>query len=207
MDGFIPAANMSFSQSVLYIFFVFNAIGEIPVFVSLLARYSHKKQIKIIIRELVIALVVLLCFAFFGKRMLEALQISTYTIGMGGGLLLIIIALNMIFPKLEHANKKDLHGHEPFIIPLAIPGLAGPATIAAMFILSAQVGPLVTAGALLIAWIPSLILLLAASFIKRVLGDKGILAVEKIGGMIIILLGIEMFTKGVIDLVKAKFAL
>ena len=207
MYGFIPAANMSFSQSVLYIFFVFNAIGEIPVFVSLLARYSHKKQIKIIIRELVIALVVLLCFAFFGKRMLEALQISTYTIGMGGGLLLIIIALNMIFPKLEHANKKDLHGHEPFIIPLAIPGLAGPATIAAMFILSAQVGPLVTAGALLIAWIPSLILLLAASFIKRVLGDKGILAVEKIGGMIIILLGIEMFTKGVIDLVKAKFAL
>ncbi|HEU64795.1 MAG: hypothetical protein KR126chlam4_00089 [Candidatus Anoxychlamydiales bacterium] len=205
MDIMIPSEKMSFIQSAIYIFFVFNSIGEIPVFVSLLARYSHKKQIKIIIRELLIALVVLLAFAFFGKNMLQALQISTSTIGIGGGLLLIIIALNMIFPKLEHANKKDLHGHEPFIIPLAIPGLAGPATIAAMFILSAQVGPIVTAGALVIAWIPSLILLLAASFIKRVLGDKGILAVEKIGGMIIILLGIEMFTKGVIEVVKANF--
>lgn len=111
----------------------------------------------------------------------------------------------MIFPKLEHANKKDLHGHEPFIIPLAIPGLAGPATIAAMFILSAKVGPMVTAGAMTLAWIPSLIILLSASFIKRVLGDKGILAVEKIGGMIIILLGIEMFTKGIIDMVKVIF--
>ncbi len=205
MDVTIPVEKMSFIQSAIYIFFVFNSIGEIPVFVSLLARYSNKKQIKIIIRELLIALVVLLGFAFFGKRMLEALQISTSTIGIGGGLLLIIIALNMIFPKLEHANKKDLHGHEPFIIPLAIPGLAGPATIAAMFILSARVGPLVTSGALILAWIPSLILLLAASFIKRVLGDKGILAVEKIGGMIIILLGIEMFTKGIIDVVKANF--
>ena len=129
MDILIPTEKMSFIQSAIYVFFVFNSIGEIPVFVSLLARYSHKKQIKIIIRELLIALVVLLVFAFFGKRMLQALQISTSTIGIGGGLLLIIIALNMIFPKLEHANKKDLHGHEPFIIPLAIPGLAGPAKI------------------------------------------------------------------------------
>lgn len=200
-----PTHPMSFLQAALYIFFVFNSIGEIPVFVSLLARYSHKRQIKIIIRELLIALFVLLAFAFFGKNMLKALQISTSTIGIGGGLLLVIIALNMIFPKLEHANKKDLHGHEPFIIPLAIPGLAGPATIAAMFILSAQVGPLTTAGALLVAWIPSLILLLAASFIKRILGDKGILAVEKIGGMIIILLGIEMITKAVLEIAKTNF--
>ncbi len=205
MNVTIPSENMSFIKSAIYIFFVFNSIGEIPVFVSLLARYSHKTQIKIIIRELIIALVVLLAFAFFGKTMLQALQISTSTIGIGGGLLLIIIALNMIFPKLEQANKKDLHGHEPFIIPLAIPGLAGPATIAAMFILSAQIGPMITAAAMLLAWVPSLILLLAASFIKRILGEKGILAVEKIGGMIIILLGIEMFTKGIINIVKANF--
>lgn len=205
MNGFVPTQEMSFFKSVIYIFFVFNSIGEIPVFVSLLARYSHKKQLKIIFRELTIALFVLLAFAFFGKSVLQALQISTATIGIGGGLLLIIIALNMIFPKLENANKKDLHGHEPFIIPLAIPGLAGPASIAAMFILSAKVGPLMTTSALIVAWIPSLILLLAASYIKRVLGDKGILAVEKIGGMIIILLGIEMFTKGIIDVVKVNF--
>jgi len=205
MTVFVPSQDMTFFQSVIYIFFVFNSIGVIPVFVSLLAKYNHKRQIKIIIRELVVALIVLLAFAFFGSRMLQALQISTSTIGIGGGLLLTIIALNMIFPKIEHANKKDLHGHEPFIIPLAIPGLAGPATIAAMFILSAKAGPLVTAGAMVVAWIPSLIILLAASFIKRILGDKGILAVEKIGGMIIILLGIEMFAKGIMEMVKINF--
>ncbi|NGX34496.1 MAG: hypothetical protein K1060chlam1_00849, partial [Candidatus Anoxychlamydiales bacterium] len=154
MSILVTPEKMSFIQSAIYIFFVFNSIGAIPIFVSLLARYSHKRQIKIIIRELLIALFVMLCFAFFGKSMLQALQISTSTISIGGGLLLIIIALNMIFPKLEHANKKDLHGNEPFIIPLAIPGLAGPATIAAMFILSAKVGPMVTAGAMTLAWIP-----------------------------------------------------
>ncbi len=197
--------GMSFWDTAITIFFVFNAMGMIPGFVSLLARYDHKKQVKIIIRELLIALFVLLAFTFFGARILKSLMITSSTIGIGGGLLLVIIALNLIFPKMDPTTKKDVPGTEPFIIPLAIPGLAGPGSIAAMMIFSAQASPMIASAALIVAWIPSLILILAASFIKRMLGDKGLLAVEKIGGMIIFLIGIETFSRGVIEMVSVNF--
>ncbi|MBN2479191.1 MAG: MarC family protein [Parachlamydiales bacterium] len=204
----MPAVKMSFWDTAITIFFVFNSLGMVPVFVSILARYDQKKQMKIIVRELVIALIVLLAFTFFGSRILKSISISQSTVGIGGGLLLIIIALNMLFPKIDpHAetSKKDVPGKEPFIIPLAIPGLAGPGSITAMMIFSSQAGPLVASGAFILAWIPSFIIILAASYIKKFLGDKGILAVEKLGGMLISWIGIETLSKGVIDLVKANF--
>ncbi len=194
--------GLSFWETILSIFFVFNAAGSIPLFVALLARYDHKKQIRIIVRELIIALITLLSFTFFGARILKSLLISQTTISIGGGLLLIIIALNMIFPKEEHLTKKDIPSKEPLIIPLAIPALAGPGSIATLTVLSNQVGPFQASAALILAWIPSLIIILAASYIKKILGEKGLLAVEKLGGMLICFIGIEIFSNGVIQLLK-----
>jgi multiple antibiotic resistance protein len=193
---------LSFWETSVSIFFVFNALGMIPVFVSLLARFDHKKQIKIIVRELVIALFTLLAFTFFGSRILKSLSISHTTIGIGGGLLLIIIALNMIFPKESNVSKSDVPGKEPLIIPLAIPGLAGPGSIATLTVLSNQAGPFLASAALIAAWIPSLLIILAASYIKKVLGDKGLLAIEKLGGMLICFIGIEIFSKSTLELLQ-----
>lgn len=201
----MDAKTMSFWETVVYIFFVFNSIGMVPIFVALLAKYDQKKQIKIIIRELIIALVVLLAFTFYGAKILDSLKISQSTIGIGGGLLLIIIALNMIFPKEEHVSKADVPGKEPLIIPLAIPGLAGPGSIAALTVLSNQAGPFLASGALVVAWIPSLVLLLLSSYLKKILGEKGLIAIEKLGGMLISFIGIEIFAKGVVDIVKLNF--
>lgn len=197
--------GMTFWETAISIFFVFNAAGSIPLFVALLARYDHKKQIKIIIRECLIALFTCLAFTFFGARILKSLMITNTTIGIGGGLLLIIIALNMIFPKEERTSKKDVPGKEPLIIPLAIPALAGPGTIATLTVLSTEAGPFVASGAFILAWIPSLIILLGASYIKKVLGDKGLLAIEKLGGMLITFIGIEIFSNGVMELLKKTF--
>ena len=198
-------APLNFWESAISIFFVFNSIGMIPAFVAILARYEHKKQMKIIIRECVISLVTLLAFTFFGAKMLRLLSISQPTIGIGGGILLVIIAISMIFPKEEHATKADVPGKEPLIIPLAIPGLAGPGSIAALTVLSHQVGPYIASASLIIAWIPSLLLLLAASYVKKILGDKGLLAIEKLGGMLISFIGIEIFTKSIIDIAQTYF--
>jgi len=194
--------ELSFWETALSIFFVFNSIGMVPVFVAILAKFEHKKQIKIIIRELLIALFVLLAFTFFGSRILKSLMISQPTVSIAGGLLLLIIALNMIFPKEESLTKKDIPGKEPLIIPLAIPGLAGPGAIAALTVLSNQAGPLVASGALIIAWIPSLIIILAASYIKKILGEKGLIAIEKLGGMLISFIGIEILTNGVVEILQ-----
>jgi multiple antibiotic resistance protein len=199
------AANMTFLETAISIFFVYNSIGMLPVFVALLARYNHKRQVKIILRECIIALFVLLAFTFFGSRILKSLSISQSTIGIGGGLLLIIIALNMIFPKEEHVTKADVPGKEPLIIPLAIPGLAGPGSIAALTVLSNQAGPLLASGALIVAWVPSLILLLAATYIKKILGEKGLIAVERLGGMLISFIGIEIFSHGVVQILTDAF--
>lgn len=194
--------SKSFIDTAINIFVVFNATGSIPLFVALLARYDHKKQMKIIIRECLIAMLTCLAFTFFGARILSTLSISKETIGIGGGLLLIIIALNMIFPKESEISKEDIPKKEPFIIPLAIPALAGPGTITALTFLSYQEGPFVASGAFILAWIPSLCILLAASYIKKILGDKGLLAVEKLGGMLICFIGIEIFTTSIIKILK-----
>jgi len=196
---------INFWESAISIFFVFNSIGMIPAFVAILARYEHKKQVKIIVRECVIALITLLGFTFFGSKMLLYLSISQPTIGIGGGILLLLIAISMIFPKEDPTTKADVPGKEPLIIPLAIPGLAGPGSIAALTVMSHQVGPYIASASLIVAWIPSLFILLAASFIKKVLGEKGLLAVEKLGGMLISFIGIEIFTKSIIDIVNIHF--
>lgn len=187
------------------IFFVFNAIGQMPIFLAILAPFDPDRQRKIIIRELVIALVILLAFNFFGEKILAALRITKSTIGIAGGLLLVIIAINLIFPKNEQSILTSSSKREPLIIPLAIPGLAGPGSIATVMIFATQYGHFISAGAILAAWIPSLILLLSSSYVKKYLGEKGLQAVEKFGGMLIWLIGIEMFATGVIDLVKTSF--
>src|SRR5476649_2399130 len=94
-------ATESFSTIAFTIFFVLNATGQIPLFLALLARFSHKKQLKIIVREMLIALVILLLFTFFGDWILKVLGISRPIIAVAGGVLLFIISLTMIFPKPE----------------------------------------------------------------------------------------------------------
>ena len=112
----------------------------------------------------------------------------------------------MIFPKKEdRLTKDDVPGKEPFIIPLAIPGLAGPGSIATLTVLSTEAGPLVASGAFILAWIPSLIILLSATYINKLVGEKGLVAIEKLGGMLISFIGIEIFSKGFADVLKGVF--
>ena len=193
----------SFFTLCISLFLVLNAVGQVPVFLALLAKYEPKDQRRIIIREVTIALGILLLFIFFGSEILHLIGISASVIGIGGGLLLIIIALTLIFPK--DASLEGMPQHEPFIVPLAIPGLAGPGTIAAVMLFATKIGSVKTALAMLVAWIPSAILILTSSYIKKYLGEKGVQAVERLGGMLIFLIGIQMFCVGAINIVKEYF--
>jgi len=197
------AQELNFWGLAAQLFLVFNAIGQVPLFVAMLTNYPAKKQRKIILRELIISLIVILLFAFFGKEILLVLNVDKSIISISGGLLLVLIALGLIFPK--NSDEEIDPKHEPIVIPLAIPGLAGPGTMTAVMVLAAERGSIFTSLAFLAAWVPSLILIFLSSYIKNFLGDKGILAVQKLGGMIISLIGFNMLTKGIIDLVKISF--
>lgn len=194
---------MSFFQTALSLFFVLNALGNIPLFLGLLGRYDIKRQKRIIVRELLIALFILLLFNFFGDEFLRLLDINPSIICIAGGTLLFIIALSMIFPK---ANSVKTSMQEPMIVPLAMPVVAGPGAIATVMIYSEQAAnPWFMVGVILFAWLPTALILFAASNIRRILGEKGLVACERLGGMLIILIAVKMMAAGVVAVVKNNF--
>ncbi len=186
------------------VFFVLNATGQIPLFLAMLARFDQKKQMRIILRELTVALAILFLFTFSGDAALRVLGITQPIIGIAGGTLLFIISLGMIFPK-GSAEPEELT-REPMIVPLAIPLIAGPGAIATVMLYANETGnSMLVAGAVLAAWVPSLIILLLGSYIKQILGEKGLVAVERLGGMLVCLIGVQMLTSGALTLVREYF--
>src|SRR5579863_7932677 len=157
----------SFSTIAFTIFFILNAPGQIPLFLAMLGRFNHKRQLKIIARELTIALVLLLLFTFFGEWILKVLGISQAVIAAAGGILLFLISLTMIFPKPQ--GPTEVLTSEPIVIPLAIPVITGPGAITTVMTYAHETGrPGMVALAAFCAWVPSLIILLLGSYIKRI---------------------------------------
>lgn len=194
---------MSYFAFVLSLFVVINAFGTLPLFIGLLARYDAKTQRRIILRELTIALFILLLFNFFGDIILRILGISEPIIGIAGGTVLFLIALGMIFPK-PHTTESP--AQEPFIVPLATPIVAGPGAIAYVMVFAAETQNYwLSSLAIILAWVPSLCILLLASNIRHFVGEKGLLACERMGGMIISLIAVQMFSTGCVKLIKACF--
>jgi multiple antibiotic resistance protein len=190
------------------IFFVINATGQIPLFLAMLARFDQKRQLKIITRELIVALLILLLFTFFGDGILRVLGISRPIIAIAGGVLLFLISLTMIFPKTVADGPDKPILHEPMIIPLAIPVITGPGVITTVMLYAHETGSAsLVAAAAFAAWVPSLIILLLGSYIKQSLGEKGLIAVERLGGMLVCLIGIQMLTNGTLLLVKEYFSI
>ncbi len=192
----------SISAMTISFFFVLNSLGNIPVFVGLLGKYDAKKQRRIIFRELLIALGILLLFNFFGDNVLKTIGISQPVLGVAGGTLLFIIALGMIFPRAH--DDLEAQRSEPVIVPLATPSVAGPGAIATVMVYSEQLHSVwLTSSIILFAWIPTFIILMLSSNIKYVLGEKGLIACQKLGGMLISLIAVQMICTGLTHLLQA----
>ncbi|MBI3211686.1 MAG: NAAT family transporter, partial [Simkania negevensis] len=176
------------------LFLLMDSIGCIPVYVSLLKDLSPKRQRWVILRELFIALIVIVLFTFLGDYLLALLQVSKETISIAGGTILFIIALRMIFPpsKDPYYSESAEQG-EPFIVPLAIPMIAGPSVLSAVMIYSHKVPITTLLSSVGVAWVISTIILISSSFIKKILGKKGLAACERLMGLILILIAIQMF--------------
>ena len=189
----------------LTLLLIMDPLGNIPVFLSVLKKVENEsRKRKILIRELVIALIVMLVFLFVGQYFLKWLNLSQEAVQIAGGIVLFLIALRMIFPT-EKGVMGDLPEGEPFIVPLAVPLLAGPSTLA-MLILLARSQPdrifdwLI---AVLGAWgVTSLIILSSTSF-HKILGNRGLMAVEKLMGMVLVAISVQMLIDGITTYLKA----
>ena len=186
------------------LFLLMDAIGNIPFYISFLKGVDTHRQRYVITREMIIALFIIILFNFIGSGLMHFLHVTTYTIEIAGGIILFLLCLKMIFPSARDPNEALPHDTEPFIVPLAVPLIAGPAVLAAVMIYSKQENPFVMVGAIFIAWAASLLILLSSSWLKNVLGWRGILAMERLMGLIMILIAVQMFLSGLSSFVHKQ---
>jgi MarC family membrane protein len=185
-----------YSAAVLF-FLVLDPLGNIPFFLTALAGVDARRHRRIIARELGIALAILLAFLFAGRGLLALLAVSPSALRVAGGVILFLIALRMVFPTVQGFHEY-VEG-EPFIVPLAVPYVAGPSAIATTLLLTSQAPERWPEwlAALVIAWAGTGAILLAATGFHRVLGRRGLIAAERLMGMILTVVAVEMFLSGV----------
>ncbi len=190
--------NEAIISSAVVLFLVMDPLGNIPIFLSLLKDIEPKRRWKIISRELLIALVILLIFLFFGQRILSLLQLESESVSIAGGIILFIIGIRMVFPSRRGVLGDQLEG-EPFIVPLAIPLIAGPSALATLILLvnSDPSNMLNWLYVLLIAWTLTAVILLSAPIFYKILRKRGLAAIERLMGMILIMIAVQMFVTGI----------
>lgn len=180
------------------LFLLMDPIGNVPIFISVLKDIDPRRQRTIIIRELFIALIIIIFFNFLGDALLRFLNVTMPTILISGGIILFLIALKMIFPGKRDPDVELPHDKEPFIVPLATPLVAGPAVLAAVILYSGQNkhNMMLPVWAIIIAWAASTLILLSSSLWKKLLGWRGLVACERLMGLILTLIAVQMFLEG-----------
>ena len=196
--------EQTFLSATILLIVITDPLGNIPLFILNMRRVRKERRIRIIVRECAVAFVVLLVFMLFGRQMLSLLRLSEETLKIAGGVILFLIALNMIFPGSGVAVGHDGVADEPFIVPIAIPLISGP---------SAMVTAMLIAGSnphRMLEWIAALAITIAVTFvaffasdkIKKVLGDQALSAIEKLMGLVLTAMSIEMLLGGVASYIK-----
>ena len=188
---------MSVASAALLLFLILDPLGNIPVFLSLLRGIPPHRQRRILARELLIALAVLMGFLWGGKYALELMHLRQESVAIAGGIVLFLIGIRMIFPPPE-GLMGDIPGGEPFIVPMAIPLVAGPSGMAAVMLMGSnephRLGE--WSLALLLAWAATAAILLCAPLLYRLLGRRALSAVERLMGMLLVAISVQMLLDG-----------
>lgn len=180
----------------LSLFLVANPIGNTPAFVALVKDFDLAQQKKILFREAIFSFLIAVSFLFIGGPFLRVLQIETYSLSLCGGILLFVVALNMIFPT-KRTDGKVAIPKDPFIVPIAIPLITGGGVLSTMMIFAETVQD--TPKMLLascIAWFFITIIVVSAAYLQKLLGKRGLIALEQLMGMMLALMSMELLIKG-----------
>ncbi|HHW84077.1 MAG TPA: NAAT family transporter [Actinomycetales bacterium] len=191
---------MSLLAAFMVFFMIMDPLGNIPLFFAALRSTPPERRQRVILRECLIALVVMVAFLFGGPSLLNLLGIEGSALEAAGGVILLLIAIRMVFPTPERNLRERGMGElgEPFIVPMAVPYFAGPSLLAMEVVLISQnFGAWPTyLGALVLAWFVSAVILYGSGFLLRVVGERTLIAMERLMGMILVILAIQMMLNG-----------
>ena len=198
---------MPIISAALLLVLVMDPLGNVPLFLVALRNVEQDRQVKVILRELCFALAVMLVFLFFGRYILHLLSIDEPSLKIAGGIVLFLIAIGMVFPIRRNLLSGDVKG-EPVFVPLAVPLVAGPSTVATVMLMMSRDPSRWPEwlSAVVLAWLVSLVVLLLSGRLKRVMGERGLSACERLMGMILTIISVQMFTDGVMAFVRTANA-
>ena len=195
---------MTILSAALLLFLILDPLGNVPVFLSVLKPLPPHRQRVVLVRELLIALAVLMAFLWGGKYALDLMHLRQESVSIAGGIVLFLIGLRMIFPPPEGIMGEVPDG-EPFIVPMAIPMIAGPSGMAAVMLLGSQepgrMGDWMLA--LTIAWVATAIILFSATYLQKWLGTRVLTAIERLMGMVIVAISVQMLLDGIASYLRA----
>jgi len=188
---------MTILSAAILLFLVMDPVGNIPLFITLLGDLPPRRARVVVVREMLIALAVLVLFLFGGPFVLDLLQISEPALSIAGGIILFLIALKMIFGGAREIFREAPNG-EPFVVPLAVPMIAGPSAAATVLLLVARDPSrwLHWLAALVGAWLASGVILLATVSFARIPGQRALTAIERLMGMLLTTVAVQMFLSG-----------
>jgi multiple antibiotic resistance protein len=184
-------------QAALLLFLILDPLGNIPVFLSMLRRLEPRRQRIVLARELLIALAVLMLFLWAGKYALELMHLRQEAVAIAGGIVLFLIGIRMIFPPPE-GLMGEIPGGEPFIVPMAIPLVAGPSGMAAVMLMGSKEPERLAEWslALFVAWAATAAILFSATSLYRLLGSRALTAIERLMGMLLVAISVQMLLDG-----------
>lgn len=188
--------NYTFASATILLILITDPIGNIPIFANALKNVPQQRRPWVILREVLIAFVLLLTFMFVGQGFLRVMNLSELSLQIGGGVILFLIALRMIFPPPKTDSDDELG--EPLIVPLAVPAIAGPSALATVLLLVSQAPEkrMEWIAALCVTMTVSAVVLVLAERIQRVAGDRFVVALERLMGLVLVAVSIEMMLRG-----------
>jgi MarC family membrane protein len=189
---------MTLTSAFVLLFVVMDPLSNIPFFLSALGRVDPARHTRVMVRELLIAYAAMVGFLFAGRPLLEILDISQPALTIAGGIILFLIALRMVFPETGGSMQEATIEGEPFIVPLAIPYVAGPSVLATELLLMNREPTrwpewLI---AITLAWAATAVILMLGSRLRAYLGQRGMVAIERLMGMILVAIAVQMFLSG-----------
>jgi MarC family membrane protein len=191
--------NYTFASATILLILITDPIGNIPIFANALKHVPPARRPWVILREVLIAFALLLTFMFVGDSFLRVMNLSELSLQIGGGVILFLIALRMIFPQQGVSTAAPEMMGEPLIVPLAIPAIAGPSALATVLLLVSQAPTrrLEWIAALSVTMAVSAIVLVLAERLQRLVGERFVVALERLMGLVLVALSIEMMLRGI----------
>jgi multiple antibiotic resistance protein len=180
------------------LFLILDPLGNLPVVVSILKSVEAKRRKIVLMRELIFSLMIMFLFLFAGQSILDLLGLQQEAVTIAGGIILFLIALRMIFPTAGGVAGLE-EGDEPFLVPLAIPMIAGPSVLAALLLMSNQDPTRMLDWSLAVgaAWGATAVILLSSGILQKVLGTRGLTAMERLMGMVLVMISVQMLLDGI----------